>query len=271
MPPWKLIYITSNSHSGSTLLDMLIGSHSACLTLGEIHKLTAKSEGECACGAPSYAACSFWQDVSQRLAAAGLPPLATLQIHSTDPAVFREANHHLFAVLQEKTGCEVFVDSSKKLSRLKLLLQDPDLRVLPVHIVRRPEGVVCSNIAKGRDWREELDVYHRNLWPRYDLLRHHPHLLVSYESLCREPEKVLSRIMEAAGLRFEQAQLDWTAHEHHNVNGNKRTRTSRQSTIRLDERWRRQLSRRQRLAIRWAQARFRLRLLLRFGLWPRPL
>jgi hypothetical protein len=55
------------------------------------------------------------------------------------------------------------------------------------------------------------------------------------------------------------------------VNGNKRTRTSRQSTIRLDERWRRQLTRRQRLAIRWAQARFRLRLLLRFGLWPRPL
>ena len=51
MSSWNLIYITSNSHSGSTLLDMLIGSHSACLTLGEIHKLTLKSEGVCACGA----------------------------------------------------------------------------------------------------------------------------------------------------------------------------------------------------------------------------
>ncbi|MCT0223909.1 hypothetical protein [Synechococcus sp. CS-1328] len=271
MPPLKLIYITSNSHSGSTLLDMLIGSHSACLTLGEIHKLTAKSEGECACGASSFATCLFWQDVSSRLEASGSPPLADLQIHATDPVAFRDANRCLLTVLQQKTGCAVFVDSSKKLSRLKLLLQDPDLQVLPVHIVRRPEGVVCSNIAKGRPWGEELEIYHRNLWPRYDLLRHHPHLLVSYESLCRQPEQVLGRIMQAAGLAFEPDQLDWTRHEHHNVNGNKRTRTSRASTIRLDERWRRQLSRRQRLAIRLAQARFRLRLLLRFGLWPRPL
>ena len=271
MSSWNLIYITSNSHSGSTLLDMLIGSHSECLTLGEIHKLTLKSEGVCACGAENYRECLFWSDVSRRLVAKGAPALAELRLHSTEEAEFQEMNHALFGVLQEKTSCRCFVDSSKKISRLGQLLRDPAFRVMPVHIVRRPEGVVCSNIAKGRPYREELRAYHHDLWERYAFLRRRPHLLVSYESLCSNPELVLGRIMAAVGLSFEPGQLDWAEQEHHNVNGNKRTRTSRQSAIRLDERWRRELSRRQRLVIRLAQLRFRILLLLRLGIWPRPL
>ena len=271
MSPWNLIYITSNSHSGSTLLDMLIGSHSACLTLGEIHKLTIKTNGVCACGAKNYRECHFWSDVAARLRADGGPPLADLQLHSEDELEFRAANHALFSVLQAKTGCACFVDSSKKLSRLEHLLSDPDFRVLPVHIVRRPEGVVCSNVVKGRSYRAELRAYHRDLWSRYRFLRRYPHLLVSYESLCSNPERVLCQIMAAVGLTFEAAQLDWTAQEHHNVNGNKRTRTSSQSSIRLDERWRHALTRRQRLVIALAELRFRILLLLALGIWPRPI
>ena len=271
MSSWNLIYITSNSHSGSTLLDMLIGSHSECLTLGEIHKLTLKSEGVCACGAENYRECSFWSDVAARLQAEGGPSLAELCLHSEDDTEFRAMNRALFHVLQGKTGCQWFVDSSKKISRLKKLLADSEFNVLPVHIVRRPEGVVCSNVAKGRSYRDELRAYHYDLWQRYKFLRRRPHLLVSYESLCSRPERVLGQIMAAAGLSFESAQIAWADQEHHNVNGNKRTRTSRQSAIRLDERWRRELSRRQRLVIRLAQVRFRLLLLLRLGVWPQPL
>ena len=35
----KLIYIASNGRSGSTLLDMLIGKHKSCFTLGEFQVL----------------------------------------------------------------------------------------------------------------------------------------------------------------------------------------------------------------------------------------
>ena len=271
MSSWNLIYITSNSHSGSTLLDMLIGSHSACWTLGEIHKLTLKSEGVCACGAENYRECGFWSDIAGRLSAAGGPSLADLQLHSEDDQEFRVMNRALFRVLRDKVGCRWFVASPKKISRLKQLLDDPEFQVLPVHIVRRPEGVVCSNVVKGRPYREELRAYHHDLWHRYKFLRRRPHLLVSYESLCSKPEQVLGRIMASAGLAFEPEQLEWAQQEHHNVNGNKRTRTSRQSSIRLDERWRGQLSRRQRLVIGLAQLRFRVLLLLRLGVWPRPI
>lgn len=271
MSSWNLVYITSNGHSGSTLLDMLIGSHSACTTLGEIHMLTLNSKGVCACGAPSYRECRFWSDVGARLQAEQAPPLSSLRLHSENNAEFRRMNRALFKVLQEKTGSDWYVDSSKKIDRLKKLLDDPEFNVLPLHIVRRPEGVICSNVIKGRPYLGELRSYYKGLWSRYRYLRGRSYLLVSYESLCSNPERVLSRIMAAMGLQFEPGQLCWTDHQHHNVNGNKRTRTSRQSSIRLDERWRVELSLEQRLVTRMAQICFRLLLLIRLRIWPRPI
>ena len=265
MSPWRLIYITGNGHSGSTLLDMLIGSHSECITLGEIHQLTLKAKGVCACGAANYKECEFWRDVDSRLQVDGLSGLSALHVDSADPEEFRRSNHALFRVLQEKTNVRWFVDSSKKLPRLKNLLSDPSLDVVPIHIVRRPEGVICSNMAKGRGFYSSLRSYYSGLWARYKYLRGKQSIVVSYEQLCSRPEYVLTQVMKRLGLTFEAAQLDWSSHDHHNVNGNKRTRTSRQSSIRLDERWRRNLSLWQRLLVKLASVKFRLWLLLRYG------
>lgn len=250
---------------------MLIGSHSACTTLGEIHKLTLNSRGVCACGAPSYRECSFWSDVGARLEAEQAPALSNLSVHSDDSSEFRLMNRALFKVLQEKTGSVWYVDSSKKINRLKRLLDDPEFKVLPLHIVRRPEGVIYSNVVKGRPYLEELRSYYHDLWRRYKFLRGRSYLLVSYEGLCSNPERVLSQIMAAMGLQYEARQLCWTDHQHHNVNGNKRTRTSRQSSIRLDKRWRDELSLEKRFVIRLAQICFRLLLLIRLRIWPRPI
>ena len=244
---------------------MLIGSHSECITLGEIHQLTLKSKGVCACGAANYKECEFWRDVDSRLQVDGLSGLSALHVDSADPEEFRRSNHALFRVLQEKTNVRWFVDSSKKLPRLKNLLSDPSLDVVPIHIVRRPEGVICSNMAKGRGFYSSLRSYYSGLWARYKYLRGKQSIVVSYEQLCSRPEYVLTQVMKRLGLTFEAAQLDWSSHDHHNVNGNKRTRTSRQSSIRLDERWRRNLSVWQRLLVKLASVKFRLWLLLRYG------
>lgn len=264
MAPWNLVYITGNGHSGSTLLDMLIGSHSECLTLGEIRQLTLKGKGVCACGAANYKECAFWLDVDSRLQADGGPELSELHLDSADQSEFKYGNHSLFRVLEEKTRARWFVDSSKKLPRLKNLLADPSFNVVTIHIVRRPEGNICSNMAKGKGFSDSLRSYYHGLWQRYKYLHRRPYLLVSYEDLCSRPEQVMTRIMRKLDLSFEPNQLDWSSHDHHNVNGNKRTRTSRQSSIRLDERWRRDLSFWQRLLVKLSSIRFRLLLLLRF-------
>lgn len=66
----NLIYIASTGRSGSTLLDMLLGSHSQIATAGEIqilpHEIMHDGFMPCGCGKP-IPECSFWQQVIDRV------------------------------------------------------------------------------------------------------------------------------------------------------------------------------------------------------------
>src|SRR5437868_12622660 len=63
----KLIYIASSGRSGSTVLELLLGAHSACWTLGEFHVLPwllRTNVKPCGCGSP-VAQCPFWQSITE--------------------------------------------------------------------------------------------------------------------------------------------------------------------------------------------------------------
>jgi len=64
----KYIYICSAGHSGSTLLDLLLGSHSCVASLGEIHQLTKSLALNtiCSCGSP-VRSCPLWNAVVHRV------------------------------------------------------------------------------------------------------------------------------------------------------------------------------------------------------------
>ena len=64
----KLIYISSNGRSGSTLLDMLIGIHSKCFTLGEFQVLPIDylyNTQPCGCNR-RVDSCDFWADIIEQ-------------------------------------------------------------------------------------------------------------------------------------------------------------------------------------------------------------
>ena len=65
-----VVYITSHGHSGSTLLDSLIGSHSQVTSVGEAKWLSPsrKFDGRCTCNASSIWQCPFWRQVSASIA-----------------------------------------------------------------------------------------------------------------------------------------------------------------------------------------------------------
>ena len=62
------IYVCSAGHSGSTLLDMLLGSHSRAESVGELVHLPMdmKLNNACACGSPIQG-CPVWSQVMQRM------------------------------------------------------------------------------------------------------------------------------------------------------------------------------------------------------------
>jgi hypothetical protein len=65
----KIIYIASNGRSGSTILDLLLGAHPSCWTLGEFHVLPWELRTHtkpCGCGMP-VEQCPFWSPIVSEL------------------------------------------------------------------------------------------------------------------------------------------------------------------------------------------------------------
>lgn len=65
----QLVYICGSAHSGSTLLDLLLGSHPEIFSLGEItNKFPEymKNNELCTCRSPLHE-CSIWRDVRDKL------------------------------------------------------------------------------------------------------------------------------------------------------------------------------------------------------------
>ncbi len=177
-----LVYILAASHSGSTLLALLLGSHPDVCTVGE---LKANSLGDirryrCSCGAV-ITACPFWCGVADEMRAGGfdfslerpgtdynaiggawarrlLRPLhrgAGLELlrdwllrmeprwHS-HLASTQRLNAALARAVLTRTGKRVIVDSSMVGVRLKFLLRNSALDVKVVRLVRDGRAVALT-------------------------------------------------------------------------------------------------------------------------------
>jgi hypothetical protein len=178
----RMVYILAPSHSGSTLLAMLLGRHPELCTVGEL-KATCLGDVEryrCSCGS-LIRQCAFWQRVSEEMARRGynyavtdartdfrtqmtgyarrlLNPLhrgpvlervrdAALALSPSWRRRLPELqgrNAALAATLLQITGKKAVVDSSKIGIRLKYLLRTPGLDIKVVRMIRDGRGVALT-------------------------------------------------------------------------------------------------------------------------------
>ncbi len=180
----RLAYILAASHSGSTLLSMLLGSHPQIATIGEMN-LSPQAMGDldryrCSCG-QFIRQCGFWQRVSEAmrrrgvafdLACAGtdyrsvqsryaqrlLKPMhrstalecirdVSLSLSRAWRAALSEIhrrNAALASTVAELAGAQVVVDSSKVGLRLKYLLRNPELDVRVIRLIRDGRAVALT-------------------------------------------------------------------------------------------------------------------------------
>ena len=180
----RLIYILAASHSGSTLLAMLLGSHPEICTVGEI-KFTSLGDIDrylCSCH-KKIRECSFWNRITQDMAERGfsfdIANAGTDYRSGTTPYVSRllrplhrgpvfekirdialtfspnwryqlhrvhAANTNLIQCILARTGKKVIVDSSKIGIRLKYLLRNPSLDVRVIRLIRDGRGVTLAHL-----------------------------------------------------------------------------------------------------------------------------
>ncbi len=80
--------------------------------------------------------------------------------------------------------------------------------------------------------------------------------ILTYESLCRHPERELGKVYEFVGIAPEPLPDDFKDHEHHILGNRMRLKSGE---IRLDERWRNDLAPEDRRLIENRLSRFCLR------------
>jgi Sulfotransferase family len=176
----KLAYLLAASHSGSTLLAMLLGAQPGACTVGE---LKATSLGDldqyrCSCREP-IRNCTFWQKVGETMTSRGYPdfeitragtsifemescyvrrllaPLyrggtletirdLALSLSPSWRAGLTDSNGRNLALIEsllEVTGARVIIDSSKSALRLKYLMQIPGLDLRVIRVLRDGRAV----------------------------------------------------------------------------------------------------------------------------------
>ena len=180
----KLVYILAASHSGSTLLSMLLNSHPQIVTTGEL-KLSPRAIGDtsryrCSCG-QLIKQCIFWQKIKEYMTKKGvefdiakarmdysdmnsqyvcrlLRPLhrgfllenlrdSALKLSPVWRKQLPEIQKRITALIStilEISGAKVAIDSSKTELRLKYLLRNPDLDIKVIHLVRDGRGVALT-------------------------------------------------------------------------------------------------------------------------------
>lgn len=241
--PFNLLFILSTGHSGSTLLDMLLGSADKLWTLGEVHYLQESHLQGLACGCGKlYPDCEFWSSVFTRtdLEAEEIPTnffqlaqsrrfpqraLWVLSILLGHPYFVRRqwlrsyanANASLLraieSTLQEDPGFspQWFVDATKHGHRLFWLLQDPRFKVKLVHLVKDPRAFVYSMVRHGEStsWSQVLRfalfwTYANLLFLRMRANRAlQGSILVRYEDLAANPQDVLESIATRLDIDLE--------------------------------------------------------------------
>ena len=158
-----VLYIAGNGHSGSTLLDIILGSSPDIFSAGELTFITRDSifEEYCSCGC-LIKECQVWSKIVNvwlEKASITLENYKRLRLRyernkvtlitfknvwfpSQDFEIYCNATYQLFKAIQQVTGKNIIIDSSKSPQRISILKKSVNLQV--IHICRNSKGVLNS-------------------------------------------------------------------------------------------------------------------------------
>lgn len=282
----NLIYICSSQFSGSTLLSFLLNTHPEITTIGHTTgwKYAADEDFRCSCGEtirecqlfrkvaaaycesdlqfdPTNFGTAFKASENQRLDQLLTGPIPGIRsdrleefrdnvvsrIGSVASKLLRQekANKVLISAVLEASEARFYVDNSHSPYRLKRLAKRIATTAYPLHLVRDPRGVALSMMSNSGYKVDE--AIHSWLKHQQNVIRICEALgnyqTVRYEDICRTPNKVLFKIHRWIGVQEHSFSGDFKEKPHH-ILGNRMRTTS--SKIRLDERWKADLSKRDR-------------------------
>ncbi len=248
----KTVFILGSGHCGSTLLDLILGSHNNIVGVGEVDNLS--NYNLCACGKRAVD-CSFWSNLLR-----SRPDCLKMYKSKKDFALnngsyfyvdssgkkikiksikkcFNDHIDFLNKILKHSKS-DVIVDSSKNVFRSNFFLDNKE-DITIIHLVRDGRAVSWSYMKKYNKffsyawkWFAEnikIEILRR----RYDV----KYLFVRYTDLSRNPGIVVESITNKIGVDFHNDLLSFRNNKQHQIGGN-RMKLSGSGKIIEDTEWR---------------------------------
>ncbi len=241
--------ILSTNFAGSHFLSLMLGSHSACMHLGEIRHRRRKHDSndrkECwLCAEPEQ--CPLLRGI-------GIGDIGNV--------------YETIFCNMANPGLRVLIDASKKINWARRHMHDDRFRMKYIHLIRDPRALVrrwCVSYEtqhqKDRErWRgflrlpelawqwacgQEHEVFtykwlYQNREISRFLTRHRlDALTVTYHDLAKYPQREVERICNWLGLEFEPAQIEYWNFPHHGTQKPEYQWINEQQTRHFDTRWR---------------------------------
>jgi Sulfotransferase family len=231
----KIAFILGTGHCGSTLLDLILSSHSRAFGLGELRSLARSDRffrGEAPVSNISGFDDTFWTPEVVR----AIEPFFRRQalprrvLSRLLPRTDRR-RAELYRYLFERSGASLLVDSSKGAGWFRHFLQQrtDDMRGYAILLRRDPRAVVNSYLRKFPERGVETVARHHK--QQVDALTAFmaahvgPKLELSYETLASEPDAVARQACAFLGLEYEPSMLDFWRFDHHHIAGNAGTKS----------------------------------------------
>ncbi len=212
----KVCFISGARHSGSTLLGLILGSHSDCFYAGEVGKTSFFDDTDAplrqrVCKLCGTEPCPIWTQIDPRLEADGLDLYEQLSRRSQQPIV---------------------IDSTKKtdwLQRRIQLIQTTEAQPFLIFIQRDGRAVVNSRLRKFPDreardvmleWKTRIETT-QALYDQFSGQK----IKIHYEDLATQPETIVRTLCHFLGIDFQPAMLSYYNHDHHLLGGNDGTQS----------------------------------------------
>jgi len=239
----KITYIASLSHSGSTILGIILGAHSDTICLGEIYPSLLYGKGQsdvCTCGQP-FSSCPIWGNFSESK--------TTLENYAESYCnLVKHASNN---------GEKVVIDCSKRVLALQPILKCNKLEIKVIWLLKDIRSYIYSQIMR----KKRTELMQKDSWRRiytttilYNILQWRigngkilhflkqnkiPFIKAGYEELCFHSEKIIKIISDFTGIKYEFNTLNLQPAQTHMMRGNRlrMNNASKIFTLRYDYRW----------------------------------
>ena len=232
------------SHSGSTLLNLMLGASKGTVALGEV-SMTWQSLGSggkyprvCSCGA-LVPECQLWGPVAR-------------DVEKSDGLSYLPFYQSMLDQIQRLYGDRVCViESSKALDPLQELRGRYGEILRTIYLVRDIRGYIyAARNRRNRRTRTEpssenmgleaLRWYRQNRSIKARLDRSgFPYFQIGYEELCCSPAPVFQKLSEFTGVSFDPDTSKPTLENSHVLRGNRmRKNKNKMAGIKYDDHWR---------------------------------